>query len=67
MRKNLTERQARMKQRLLAARETFHHCAFRPMCVAENPNADPEFCSRCSENKLQERLRQVKNARQPGA
>ena len=60
MRRNLAQRQAAMKKKLLAARETFRHCAFRPMCVEENAKVDPEFCGRCSERALQERLRRFR-------
>ncbi len=54
MRSNLAERQEEMKKRLLAARETFKHCAFRDLCGAD---AEPEFCKRCAESTLQELLR----------
>ncbi|MGA7458889.1 MAG: hypothetical protein WBW69_01590 [Candidatus Korobacteraceae bacterium] len=57
LRKNLAERQAAMKTRLLAARETFWHCAFRPMCVERDPKAEPESCRRCAESTLQKLVR----------
>jgi hypothetical protein len=57
MRRNLAERQEALKKKLLAARETFRRCAFRENCCRENPEIDPESCSRCSANALQERIR----------
>ncbi len=57
MRRHLAERQAAMKKKLLAARETFHHCAFREECCKEHPGLDPEFCTRCSATELEERIR----------
>lgn len=57
MRRNLAERQAVMKKKLVAARETFHNCAFREECWQENPELDPESCSRCSATALAERIR----------
>jgi hypothetical protein len=63
MRKNLAERQAAMKKRLVAARETFWNCAFRPMCLAQNVKTNPESCRRCSESTLQELLRSSRSHR----
>ena len=57
MRAKLAERQAAMRKKLSAARETFRNCAFREECVRENPEIDPEFCSRCSASTLQKRIR----------
>jgi hypothetical protein len=62
MRRNLAERQAAMKKKLLAARETFHHCAFREECCQENPALDPESCSRCSAAALEERIRRSRSS-----
>ena len=60
MRAKLAERQAAMKAKLMAARETFRHCAFREECIHENPEIDPEFCSRCSASALQKRIRRAR-------
>jgi hypothetical protein len=57
MRAKLAERQAAMKKKLMAARETFRNCAFREECIHENPEIDPEFCSRCSASTLQRKIR----------
>ncbi len=57
MRKNLAERQAKMKAKLTAARETFRNCAFRRQCSEEKPSLDAEFCKRCSASTLAERIR----------
>lgn len=62
MRRNLVERQAAMRKKLLAARETFHLCAFREECCRENPELDPEFCSRCSAAALEERIRRSRSS-----
>lgn len=60
MRRNLAERQAAMKKKLLAARETFQHCAFRDQCCQENPGLDSESCTRCSAAELEERIRRLR-------
>jgi hypothetical protein len=57
MRRNLAERQEAMKKKLLAARETFKNCAFRDTCHEEGEAGDPESCSRCAPNRLQELVR----------
>jgi hypothetical protein len=56
MRAKLAERQATMKAKLVAARETFRNCAFRDECLHTNPELDPEFCSRCSASTLQKKI-----------
>jgi len=67
MRKNLAERQARMKEKLLAARQTFHLCAFRSVCENEKIEAGPEFCERCTPKQLQQLMRSVKFVRPVGS
>jgi len=57
MRAKLAERQAAMKKKLMAARETFRNCAFHDDCRQKNPELDPEFCSRCSASTLQRKIR----------
>ena len=56
MRAKLAQRQAAMRKKLMAARETFRNCAFRDDCLRENPELDPEFCSRCSASTLQKKI-----------
>ena len=56
MRKNLAARQEAMRKKLLAARETHQHCAFRENCE-HNPSGDPELCSRCSPSTLRDIIR----------
>lgn len=62
MRKNLAERQERMRKKLLDARQTFSSCAFREVC--ENPQiaSGPEFCERCSPKTLQKLLKKAGRA-----
>ena len=60
MRGKLAERQAAMKKKLTAARETFRNCAFREDCCRENPDLDPDSCSRCSASALQKRIRRTR-------
>jgi hypothetical protein len=62
MRRNLAERQAAMKRKLLAARETFRNCAFREQCSQEHSDFDPESCSRCSASTLQKRITRAHSA-----
>ncbi len=62
MRGKLAERQEAMKKKLIAARETFRNCAFREECCRDNPELDPEFCSRCSASELQKRIRRSRPA-----
>ena len=62
MRAKLAERQAAMKAKLMAARETFRNCAFRDDCLHENPDLDAEFCSRCSASRLQKKIRRTRPA-----
>ena len=63
MRGKLAERQAAMKKKLSAARETFRNCAFRPICCEHDPGAEPESCNRCSPEKLQQLLRRTDPSR----
>jgi hypothetical protein len=61
MRRNLAERQEAMKKRLLAARETFRHCAFRDTCCETEEEIHPEDCSRCSPARLEELVRRLRS------
>ncbi len=50
-----------MRNKLLAARETFRNCAFRSLCN-EGAKTDPESCSRCSEPQLQKLVRRFRSS-----
>lgn len=63
MRGNLAERQAKMKKKLVDARETFRNCAFRDICCEGKEEVDPESCSRCTPDMLQELIRRSKSSR----
>jgi hypothetical protein len=61
MRKYLAERQAKMKKRLLDARETFRNCAFHDLCYQEKDPFDPDSCHRCSPATLEQMIRRSRS------
>jgi hypothetical protein len=62
MRKNLAERQAKMKKRLVDARETFRNCAFHDICCEEKGPVDPDTCNRCSATTLEQMIRRSRSS-----